>query len=301
PLRDPAGRGCIWQGCFTTTPEFPDDESVDAMRRAAASVAPGMRAALESARRMSQWANGPAAQAARDADALMNGPVGRAARDAATLMNGPVGRSAQSAAAIGTEYQRHLQANARMYQQLAAATTLSATQRALVNRAVRFYGRTLRQQWVETSRIVPTFDTTGLDRLLGDLAAWRALGDQAQTSVAQVLEGAYETVESGSAVDDVPDETVAHFEEMARLFVSSDADVLSPKAMRAAFIWFCGAFVLISAMTMAFTSDTADAVLGKALEYTPLAAAAMVMARSALDRVGHPEDDGDGDQDGDRE
>ncbi|MFF7191133.1 hypothetical protein ACFZAR_39410 [Streptomyces sp. NPDC008222] len=287
-----------------TTPEFPDDESLEAMRRAADSVAssPGMRAALEAARQMSQWANSPAVRAARDAAALMNGPVVRAARDAAALMNGPVTQAARDAAAIGTVYQRHLQANARMYQQMAAATALSDTQRALVNQAVRYYGRTLRQQWTETSRIALTFDTTGLDRLLGDLAAWRTLGDQAQASVAQVLEEAYETAESGTAADDVPDEAVACFEEIALRFASSDADVLTPKAMRAAFIWFCGGLVLISAMTLAFTSDTTDAVLGKALEYIPLAAAAMAAARMALDRsVGSLEGGGGENQNGDRE
>lgn len=260
-----------------TTPEFPDD-SLEAMRRAADSVAntPGMRAALDAARQMAQLANNPAARVARDVAARANTPATRAARDAA---------------AIGNAYQRHLQANVRLYQQLAAATALDEAQRAMVAQAVRFYGRTLRQQWAGTARIGLTFDITGLDRLLSDLATWRSLGEQGRTSVAQVLEEAYETAEGETPPADVPDEAVAGFEETALSFASSDADILPPKVMRAAFIWFCGSLVLLAAMQAAFTSDTTDAVLGKVLEYSPLAVAAMAAGRKAWDRyVGTPED-----------
>lgn len=276
-----------------TAPEVPD-RSLESIRRAAAALASGPTA--RAARDAARLANSPAMRAALDdAAALANSPTVQAARNAADLANDPSVLTALRSGEFLTAHQRHLAANVRSFQQLvAAAGTVDESQRALVNQAVRFYGRTLRQQWTGSIQHLLSFDSTGMDRLMGDLEAWRSLQVRARMAVARTMEETYERAEAGTVPDDVPDEAVAGFEEAALNFASSEARLLPPKAQRAAFIWFCGALVLIVAMQAAFTSDAADAVLGKGLEYSPLAVAAMAVASKAWDRYVQQDADEDG-------
>lgn len=83
------------------------------------------------------------------------------------------------------------------------------------------------------------------------------------------------------------------FLETAREFAASEAGLIPVNMRRKAFIWFVGALVLMALMHLSFTNDTADAVLSKGIELSPLAVGAMYAAGTAWDRYVRRPEDGD--------
>ncbi|MGW5306037.1 hypothetical protein ACWERF_19140 [Streptomyces griseoluteus] len=145
------------------------------------------------------------------------------------------------------------------------------------------YLASARQQSVlagAAARAALRMDTSGLSRLLRDVETWQALTEQQRTATLAAVERAYE----GASDDDVTEDMVTDLEETARAFAASETEYLPIEVSRQAFVLFVGTLVLLAMMTLSFSSDTADAVMGKAIEYSPAVGVAMFAAGRAWDR-----------------
>ncbi|MFJ4473201.1 hypothetical protein ACIP2X_37705 [Streptomyces sp. NPDC089424] len=136
-------------------------------------------------------------------------------------------------------------------------------------------------------------DTSGLTRLLRDMASWQTLTEQQRAEAAAVVEETYETTPAA----DVPDDLVTEMEDAVRDFTAGDVEYVPIEVRRHSFTMFIGITVLMTLMTVAFTSDTADAVMIKAIELSAVAGIAMVAAGKAFDRYTGKEDEGVAQQD----
>ncbi|RSN55590.1 hypothetical protein DMH12_15335 [Streptomyces sp. WAC 04229] len=130
------------------------------------------------------------------------------------------------------------------------------------------------------ARAAAGFDTTGLNRLLHDVDAWRALSDEQRTATVAAAESAYLSADE----DAVPDDLVAELEETAREFAGGDVQYLPIEVRRQSFVLFVGTVVLLALMTLSFSNDTADEVMAKALEVGPAVGLVALAAGRAWDR-----------------
>jgi hypothetical protein len=197
-------------------------------------------------------------------------------------------RAALQADRMGHQWARHI---------TEALAPGEAARRAMVEQAMKQWGSSTIARLTEAAQAAQArmrFDTPALDRMLGELAQWQLLDLEQRANAAHVLEESYEAAAAGTSTE-VPEEMVAGLEEPARDFVSSEAGFLPAKVQRSLFIYFCGLLVIIALMQASFTSDTADAVLGKGAEYAPYAAMVMLAAGTAWDRYGRRPDDEDED------
>ena len=133
-------------------------------------------------------------------------------------------------------------------------------------------------------------DTSPLSRVLRDMEAWRRLTEQQRAEAVAAVEEAYE----GTSADEVPAGMVQELEDAVRDYAASEAVYLPIEVRRESFALFIATIVLSTLMTLAFTSDTADGVLTKAVELSVLAGVSMVAAGKAWDRYsGIEQADGD--------
>ncbi|MFF3464686.1 hypothetical protein [Streptomyces sp. NPDC002619] len=125
-------------------------------------------------------------------------------------------------------------------------------------------------------------DMTGLPQLMSTVEGLRTLSQaQLMTAAAAVEESCRATAE-----DDVPEELVAELEDTVRDFTASEAiEYLPVEVGRKQFALYVGAVIMTSLMTVTFSSETADGILGKFLELSGLVALVMVAAEKAHDRV----------------
>nr|WTB35158.1 hypothetical protein OG781_41990 [Streptomyces sp. NBC_00830] len=130
-----------------------------------------------------------------------------------------------------------------------------------------------------------SFDTTGLERILGNLDALRQLNLDARAAAARILEESYATAEAGTASDEVPEELLTTLEESARSFAATESGLLPDKAQRTAFIWFIGITVFLALMQAAVSSEAAKEMIENSSSITPVAAVAMLAAGRSWDRV----------------
>lgn len=151
----------------------------------------------------------------------------------------------------------------------------------------------LQQQNLTAARLAAqaaVLDTSPLSRVLRDMEAWRRLTEQQRAEAVAAVEEAYE----GTSADEVPAGMVQELEDAVRDYAASEAAYLPIEVRRESFALFIATIVLSTLMTLAFTSDTADGVLTKAVELSVLAGVSMVAAGKAWDRYsGIEQADGD--------
>ncbi|MGW3564675.1 hypothetical protein ACWDSL_12415 [Streptomyces sp. NPDC000941] len=131
-------------------------------------------------------------------------------------------------------------------------------------------------------RMQANLDMTGLSQLMSTVEGLRTL------SQAQLMAGAAAVEESyrATAEDDVPEDLSAELEAAVRDFTASEAiEYLPVEVGLKQFALYVGAVVMTSLMTVAFSSETADGILGKFLELSGLVALVMVAAEKAHDHV----------------
>ncbi|MGV9278023.1 hypothetical protein [Streptomyces griseosporeus] len=141
-------------------------------------------------------------------------------------------------------------------------------------------------------RATASLDTTGLSRLLRDVDEWRILTDQQRSTALAAIQRAYGTTRE----EEVSEDLVTELEDTVHDFISADTEYLPISVSRQNFILFIGTIVLISLMTLAFTSDMADGVMGKTLELSGVAGLAMVAAGKAFDRYSGTQDSETGEE-----
>lgn len=234
----------------------------------------------------------------------------RALREAAALAASPSVQAAQQAIArLNAEHQAQirmtiapiarLQENWARYVQDVIAPAEEA-RRAIVRQAATQWGESFRafyavyaQQQLDLSRALAraslSFDTTGLDRMLRDMEAWRRLAEEQRAAAVSVVEEAYETTDER----DVPEDLVAGLQGTVRDFAAAEAEYLPIEVQRRAFTLFVGTVVLLLLMQLSFTNDTAEAVMSTALEVGPVAGMAMLAAGKAWDRYSGDAQGGD--------
>ncbi|MCX5000955.1 hypothetical protein [Streptomyces longwoodensis] len=133
-------------------------------------------------------------------------------------------------------------------------------------------------------------DSSPLNQVLRDMQTWQALTAAQRAQAVTTAEEAY----AATSEDDVTDEMVEEMEETVRRFAASPEAEFVPLEVRAqSFALFVAAVVLSSLMVLAFTSDTADAVMAKAIELSALAGVSMVVAKKAWQRYMVDGDEGE--------
>jgi hypothetical protein len=133
---------------------------------------------------------------------------------------------------------------------------------------------------VQQSRIGEQLGFAGL--LAG--VDWEGLEADERDAALDVLDDAYE---ASAAVTNVPDDAVDSLEDTIRQFAASQELVhLSPEMKRRA-AQYCVGIILLSAMIqVALSSDVAETLMGKVLEYAPVVVIAMAVTGKAWDRWG---------------
>ncbi|MFD8424756.1 hypothetical protein [Streptomyces sp. NPDC059668] len=127
-----------------------------------------------------------------------------------------------------------------------------------------------------------SLDSSGLAQLMSTVEGFRTLSQAQLTTAAVAVEEAYRAMPQ----DDVPEEVLAELEASIRNFTASEAIEYLPVAVsRQHFSLFIGTVVMASLMTVTFSSETADGILGKFLELSGLVALVMVAAGKAHDRA----------------
>ncbi|MGW5610155.1 hypothetical protein ACWEWI_29530 [Streptomyces sp. NPDC003753] len=130
-------------------------------------------------------------------------------------------------------------------------------------------------------RMQASLDMTGLSQLMSTVEGLRTLSQAQLTTAAAAVEESYRA----TAEDDVPEELVAELEDTVRDFTASAVEYLPVEVGRKQFALYVGAVIMTSLMTVTFSSETADGILGKFLELSGLVALVMVAAEKAHDRV----------------
>ncbi|MFJ4198339.1 hypothetical protein ACIP2Y_01695 [Streptomyces sviceus] len=131
-------------------------------------------------------------------------------------------------------------------------------------------------------QMLANLDTSGLSQLMSTVEGFRTLSQAQLTTAAAAVEEAYRA----TSEDNVPEQLLAELEDSVRNFTSSEAiEYLPVEVSRQHFSLFIGAVVMTSLMTVTFSSETADGILGKLLELSGLVALVMVAAGKAHDRV----------------
>ncbi|MER5201280.1 hypothetical protein ACWD3J_48190 [Streptomyces sp. NPDC002755] len=139
------------------------------------------------------------------------------------------------------------------------------------------------------ARVATQMQTSGIGHLLDDSVAERELSQVQRSAAVAVVEEAYSA--AGTVPEeDTPEEMVAEFAEQAQEFARVSPGSLSPAVQKQLFMYFCGLLVLFAMMQASFTSDTADAVMGKAIEYSTVAVLVMAAAGKGWDRCRGPAD-----------
>ncbi|GAA0680234.1 hypothetical protein AB0900_31925 [Streptomyces cellulosae] len=140
----------------------------------------------------------------------------------------------------------------------------------------------------------PVVDGSPLGQLLRDMGVWRQLTAEQRAQAVAVAEETYQA----ASPDEVSDETVDDLADLVRDFAGSEAQYLPLGVRRQSFVAWVGGVALSALMVFAFTSDTADGVMTKALELSGAAGLAMIAAGKAWDR--HYRTSGDGAEQDDR-
>ncbi|MGW3031114.1 hypothetical protein ACWDCB_07745, partial [Streptomyces sp. NPDC001178] len=142
--------------------------------------------------------------------------------------------------------------------------------------------RTLASVTEAQRQMLADLDTSGLSQLMSTVEGFRTLSQAQLTTATAAVEEALRT----TPADDVPEELLAELEDSVRNFTASeDIEYLPVEVSRQHFSLFMGAVVMTSLMTVTFSSETADGILGKFLELSGLVAFVMVAAGKAYDRV----------------
>lgn len=208
-----------------------------------------------------------------------------------------LGRSAQYQARDLNAYLAEV--DARLGQQLAermqqALAEPQSAWLAGVEVTVQRLAAMVEEQMEGLRRLTLSLDTTGLNRMLESVAAWRVLTDEQRTTAVSVVEDAYRSADA-AAVSDV---MVAELEDTARQFGEGGSlDYLPIEVRRQSFVLFVGTVGLLALMTLSFSNDTADEFMSKALEIMPAVGIAALAAGWAWDRNNGVGPDREEDQD----
>src|SRR5690606_34158577 len=194
---------------------------------------------------------------------------------------------------------------------LEQAASLSEAVSAATDRVVRESMQSLADTldamvvpWQEQARAVAesltlALDTTGLERMLDGLSAWRALDAGQRADTARILEESFHAAQVGDT-QQVPDDLVAGLGDSARQFAEERDGFISPEMQRQLFMYFCGLVVLLALMQASLTSETADALIEKSIALSPVAVVAMAASGKAWDRyVRRPDSEDDAEGGGD--
>ncbi|WP_369272348.1 hypothetical protein AB5J55_22195 [Streptomyces sp. R11] len=185
------------------------------------------------------------------------------------------------------ETQRRMQANLDMTGLSRALLSFAETQRRMqanldmtgLSRALLSFAETQRRMQANLSL---TVGATDLSQLMSMVEGLRTLSQAQLTTAAAAVEESCRT----TAEDDVPEELVAELEDTVRDFTASEAiEYLPVEVSRKQFALYVGAVIMTSLMTVTFSNETADGILGKFLELSGLVALVMVAAEKAHDRV----------------
>ncbi|MFD4415247.1 hypothetical protein [Streptomyces sp. NPDC058476] len=157
-----------------------------------------------------------------------------------------------------------------------------AQRQMLANLDTSGLSRTLVSVAEAQRQLQANLDTSGLSQLMSTVEGFRTLSQAQLTTAAAAVEEAYRATPD----DEVPEELLAELEESVRNFTASEAiEYLPVDVSRQHFSLFIGAVVMTSLMTVTFSSESADGILGKFLELSGLVALVMVAAGKAHDRV----------------
>jgi hypothetical protein len=206
--------------------------------------------------------------------------VGRVAAEQATALSAVIAAQDQR---LGRHWAE------QVTQALASAEMIWRPQ---VYRAAEAVARTVQQHRQALDRMELSFDVTGLARVLHDMEEWRALTDQQRAAAIAATQEAW----AAASEDDVPQDLMAELEGTVRDLVETETEFLPLEVSRQTFALFVGAVVLLSLMTVSFSSDTADGVLTKAVELSLLAGIAMAAAGKFWDRCNGVEDGNEDEQ-----
>ncbi|WTP59499.1 hypothetical protein OHU07_23220 [Streptomyces phaeochromogenes] len=123
---------------------------------------------------------------------------------------------------------------------------------------------------------------TGLSQLINTMEGLRTLSQTQLATAAAAVEEAY----GATLEEEVPEELVAELEITVRDLTASDAiEYLPVEVNRRQLALYVGAVLMTSLMTVTFSNETADGIIGKFLELSGLVALVMVAAEKAHDRV----------------
>ncbi|MFQ3562360.1 hypothetical protein QZN11_36930 [Streptomyces gramineus] len=157
-----------------------------------------------------------------------------------------------------------------------------AQRQMLANLDMSGLSRTLVSVAEAQRQMLANLDMSGLPQLMSTVEGFRILSQAQLTTAASAVEEAYRATPE----DDVPEELLTELEDSVRSFTASEAvEYLPVEVSRQHFSLFIGAVVMTSLMTVTFSSETADGILGKILELSGLVALVMVAAGKAHDRV----------------
>ncbi|TQL23582.1 hypothetical protein FBY37_5649 [Streptomyces sp. SLBN-134] len=197
-----------------------------------------------------------------------------------------------AAAAVGQILQQQLaDINASIAAVQPAALALASVN-ADLNQALQAVSRTTAQQMQDALTSINTsMDMTDLARVLQNVQAVQLTDDQ-WAAASRVLDDAYHSADD-SSVADVPDELVDDLAVTARTFAATQEGfgLLTPEVQRQLFAYCCGLMVLFALMQASFTSETADAVIEKAIGLSPALVLTAALAGKAWDtHIRRPED-----------
>jgi hypothetical protein len=165
--------------------------------------------------------------------------------------------------------------------------TLDWSWRDQLTQASLALGRLTQERIRALDGINLTVDTAALNRLLDDLDTWRDLTQEQQDQALDAAQTAWATAATAPEADVLPDDLAAAVRDIA----DAEIDYLPVTVNRQVFIVFVGAVVLLSLMTLSFSSETADGVMSKGIEVGALAVLAAQAAGALWDR----RNDGQGD------
>ncbi|MFJ4931708.1 hypothetical protein [Streptomyces sp. NPDC088736] len=149
-----------------------------------------------------------------------------------------------------------------------------------LTQASRALDRVVQDQARVLAGINLTVDAAALNRLLNDVETWRVLTREQRDRALDAVQSAYATAGTEPASDVLSDDLAA----AVRDITDTEIGYLPIEVSRQNFVLFVGSVVLLSLMTLSFSSDTADGVMSKGIELSALAVLAAQAAGALWDR-----------------
>ncbi|MEU6125980.1 hypothetical protein [Streptomyces sp. NPDC047123] len=172
---------------------------------------------------------------------------------------------------------RTLLSSAEIHRQMMASLDMAGLTRTLLS-----VTEGQRQMLANLNSAYGAVSRSGLSQLMSMVEGLRTLDEDQLTTAAIAVEEAYRATPE----DDVPEELIAELADTARDLTTLEAvEYLPVEISRRHLGLYVGAVFMTSLMTVTFSSETADGILGEFLELSGFVALLMVAAQKAHDRV----------------